>query len=362
MLILSLTFCSKDKDTSTDNDPSNLTVEIMSANPETGMVTIQATAVNTVQYQLFASGSNEADLINETGFFEYTYFNTGTYTVEVRAIGSNGKYIKKSKQVVLADNPEVPLDMGYTTPLQYDGYQLVWNDEFTGSSVNTSNWNYDIGNGCPGNCGWGNNELEYYRSENAWVKDDYLTIEARSEVYSGYAYTSTKMHTKNKFSFQYGRLDIRALLPKGQGIWPALWMLGDNINSVGWPSSGEIDVMELVGGGNGKDNVVHGTIHYNNNGHVYHGGAYTLTSGIYAQSYHVFSLIWDEEYLRWYMDDQLFYEAAITESFMTEFHQKYWIILNVAVGGNWPGNPDQSTVFPQQMRVDYVRVFQKDSK
>jgi len=245
---------------------------------------------------------------------------------------------------------------GYTSPLEYNGYEMVWNDEFDGSSINTSDWVFETGTG---NSGWGNNEKQYYRQENAWVEGGVLTIEARSENYMGSSYTSSARKTQNKKSFQYGRIDIRALLPKGQGIWPALWMLGDNIQSAGWPACGEIDIMEMIGG-SGREKTVHGTVHWDSNGHVYAGGSYTLQSGIFANEYHVFTIIWDENYITWFVNDIQFYKIDITPAHMTEFHQKFFFIFNVAVGGNWPGSPDETTVFPQQMRVDYVRVFQKE--
>jgi beta-glucanase (GH16 family) len=136
-------------------------------------------------------------------------------------------------------------------------------------------------------------------------------------------------------------------------------MLGDNIQTVGWPSCGEIDIMEMVGG-SGRENTVHGTVHWENDGHVYTGDGYTLQSGIFADEYHVFSIIWNETSITWFVNDSQFYQISITESHMTEFHQKFFFIFNVAVGGNWPGSPDETTVFPQQMRVDYIRVFQAE--
>jgi len=355
LLIFLLSFCTKANEIENTVDPANLSIVVLSIDLESKEVQIQATAKNAVEFQLFISGDQNPLLVNQTGFFTYTFEEFAIYNCEVRAYGSSGKFVKEIKQIDLSEGgQEVPLDHGYYTPLTYDGYQMIWQDEFIGNTINTDYWNFNIGSG-----GWGNNELEYYRSENAWVADDVLTIEARNENYSGSFYTSARLKSEGEFSFQYGRVDIRALLPKGQGIWPALWMLGDNLNSVGWPACGEIDIMELVGG-SGGDNKVHGTIHYSNNGHVYTGGSITLASGIFADAYHVFSIIWDETSIKWYENDNLFYEINITDPTMSEFHQKFWFILNVAVGGNWPGNPNTSTVFPQRMKVDYIRVFQKE--
>jgi hypothetical protein len=360
-LALSLSFCDKnDDDDGTSQDPSNLTVEILSINDETGKVTLQANADNTVEYRFYLGGSDTPEETNSTGYFEYTFEEDGVYSIDVRAYGESGRYLKTSKEFTIGSSHSVPLDKGYFTPLEYQGYELVWNDEFDGNSLNTQIWQFEIGDGCPNNCGWGNIELEYYRTANAWVADDVLTIEARQENFGGRNYTSSRLITRGKKAFQYGRIDIRALLPEGQGLWPALWMLGSNFSSVGWPKCGEIDIMEMVGG-NGRENTVHGTAHWDNNGsHAQYGQSYTSSSDSFNEAYHVFTIIWDESFIRWYVDDQLYNEISITGPELSEFHQPFFFIFNVAVGGNWPGNPDATTVFPQTMKVDYVRVFQEN--
>jgi hypothetical protein len=357
LVIVLLSACDGKKIINTD-DPSNLMVEITISDDGSGMVHIAATADNAIEYQLRIGTNDENVVINTTGIFEHIFLQTGNYQIEVRAYGLSGKYIKEVRLISVIVGNEVSVEDGYTTPLEYDGYLLVWNDEFDGSTLNSDNWVFEIGNGCP-NCGWGNNELQYYRQENAWVDGQVLTIEARNENYQGSNYTSTRIKTQDKKSFKYGRVDIRALLPKGQGIWPALWMLGNNITSVGWPKCGEIDIMEMIGG-SGREKTVYGTVHWDYNGHVSAGESYSLTSGIFANEYHVFSIIWDETYITWYVNDIQFYQIDITPDHMTEFHQSFFFIFNVAVGGNWPGNPDATTFFPQQMRVDYIRVFQKE--
>jgi len=345
--------CGKDSEV-TNGDPSNLTVEITQSEEEPGLVIIQATAENAISYQLWIEPIDEPIEINTTGSFEYSFDRQGNYQIEVRAYGSSGRFIKEVKSVFVPLGDEVTVGDGYTTPMQYNGYTLIWNDEFTGNSINTNNWVFETGTG---SWGWGNNELQYYRTENAWVDNDVLTIEARKESYQGSNFTSARMKTQGKFSFKYGRVDIRALLPKGQGIWPALWMLGSSFSSVGWPACGEIDIMEMIGG-SGRENTVHGTVHWDNNGHVSAGKGYTLSSGTFADEYHVFSIIWDDTLIKWYVNDVKFYEINITPTHMTEFHLPHFFIFNVAVGGNWPGSPDATTIFPQQMRVDYIRVFQ----
>ncbi|MFT3902484.1 MAG: family 16 glycosylhydrolase [Niabella sp.] len=245
---------------------------------------------------------------------------------------------------------------GYTTPTSYPGYTLVWSDEFDGSAINTSNWNFEQG----GN-GWGNNELEYYTnsSKNAFVSNGNLIIEARKETVGSNNYTSARLNTSGKKDIQYGRIDIRAKLPVARGLWPALWMLGSNFSTVGWPACGETDIMELVGQ---NPNQVLGTLHWAlaNGQHQHKSGYYNLTSGDFSQQFHVFSLIWKENYMQILVDDKE--SITITDKDMEggkwPFNAKQFLIFNVAVGGDWPLAPPATTTFPQRMFVDYVRVFQ----
>ena len=356
LILQGLISCDNDNVLDTAN-PANLEVELNVADDGSGKMEIQATADNTIAYALYIGAASEPEAENASGLFEYAFLQPGYYQVEVRAYGTSGRYIKEVRQVVVDMSNDVSIEDGYISPLTYEGYDLVWNDEFNGSEIDPANWVFETGTGCPNLCGWGNNELQYYRQENAWIEDGALIIEARKETVGGKDYTSARMKTQNKKSFQYGRIDIRALLPKGQGIWPALWMLGNDINRIGWPECGEIDIMEMIGG-NGRDNQTHGTLHWDNNGHLYTGGSYTLQSGIFADEYHLFSILWDETSIQWFVNDIKFHEIDITPSHMTEFHEKFFLIFNVAVGGRWPGSPDATTVFPQQMKVDYIRVFQ----
>jgi len=360
LIALNVTCCSEKEEPASDQDPYNLMVDVLSIDQETGTVIIQAHAQNAILYAFYISFSDIPEEENDTGLFEYVFEDYGQYQIEVRAYGISGRYLKSTKQITIEFQPNpVSLDQGYFSPLSYDGFNMVWADEFEGNTVNTANWVYDIGDGCPNLCGWGNNELQYYRQENAWVADDVLTIEARKENFGTSNYTSARLKTQNRKSFQYGRVDIRALLPKGQGIWPALWMLGNNISAVGWPQCGEIDIMEMIGG-SGRENEVHGTLHWDNGGHTFTGQGYTLSSGTFADEYHVFSIIWNETSIKWFVNESQFYEINVTASHMTEFHHEFFFIFNIAVGGNWPGNPDNTTKFPQQMKVDYIRVFQKE--
>jgi len=250
----------------------------------------------------------------------------------------------------------LPVDgTGYTAPSTYQGMNLVWSDEFSGKTINPLVWNYDIGGS-----GWGNNELEYYTnsSKNAFVTNGYLVIEARKETYKTNNYTSARLLSKDKKSFTYGRIDFRAKLPKGQGIWPALWMLGSNISTKSWPACGEIDIMELLGH---EPQKTYGTIHWGAAGgpstHI--GGNYSLSSQTFSDSFHVFSLLWETTKLSFLIDNIPFFSADKSQvNGDNPFDKPFFFIMNVAVGGNWPGNPDITTIFPQRMIVDYVRVFQ----
>jgi hypothetical protein len=355
-LSLFLVFCSDNEDPYNSQDPSNLVVSVVSIDYQTGTVTIQAIADNTTEFRLYIGTEEDPAEVNATGYFEYTFGpQEGQYEITVRAYGESGRYVKDTKFITISPEPDgpVPLDSGYFSPLNYDGYILTWQDEFNGNSVDPASWTFETGGE------WFNNELQYYRTENTWVADGVLTIEARKEDYGGHDYTSSRMITQNKVTFKYGRVDIRAVLPEGQGLWPALWTLGNDINSAGWPACGEIDIMEMIGG-SGREKTVHSTLHWEENGHASYGQSYTASGKNFHEKYHVFTTIWDENLLRSYVDDQLFFTIDISPAGLSEFHKEHFFIFNVAVGGIWPGNPDNTTVFPQQMKVDYIRVFQKN--
>lgn len=274
-----------------------------------------------------------------------------TFTVELKV--DDKTFI--IEPVVLDDDNIEPVledEDGYYTAEEHPSMELVWQDEFSGTSLNSEFWGYDLGNGCSvGICGWGNNELETYTSNEANVKleNDRLVITA---INTGGSYTSARIKTQNKIKPRYGRIDVRAKLPKGQGIWPAIWMLGDNITTINWPACGEIDIMELVGHEPAK---THGTVHFDQGGYKSSTGSTSLANGDFSDSFHVFSIVWEQNKITWYVDNQSFKTFNHTES---EFNQSFFFIMNVAVGGNWPGSPNETTVFPQRMEVDYIRVFQ----
>ncbi len=248
----------------------------------------------------------------------------------------------------------IPED-GYITPESYGGYTLAWADEFNGSELDPTCWTHELGAG-----GWGNQELQRYTNDeaNSFLADGKLVIEARND---GGEFTSARLVTVDKKEFGFGRIDIRAKLPQGQGIWPALWMLGANFPESGWPVCGEIDVMELVGH---EPNKVHGTAHWGPQGQSWshnHGNSIELFDETFGDKFHVFSIIWDVNTIRWFMDDTQYFSINqnTVGSQAYPFNQNFFFIFNVAVGGLWPGNPDSSTIFPQRMIVDYIRVFQK---
>jgi beta-glucanase (GH16 family) len=245
-------------------------------------------------------------------------------------------------------------------------WSLVWSDEFSaanGSPVDATKWSFDIG----GN-GWGNNELETYtnRTDNAVIENGFLVIKTLKETFTGpdnitRNYTSARLLTRNKFTQAYGRFEARMKLPYGQGIWPAFWMLGDNIGSVGWPSCGELDIMENIGR---EPSTVHGTFH----GPGYSGGngisaSCTLPNGRkFSDDFHTFAVEWEPNVMRFYVDGLLYKTrtpADLPPGTTWVFNHPFFILLNVAVGGSFPGNPDATTVFPQQLQVDYVRVYQR---
>ncbi|MDB5229500.1 MAG: hypothetical protein JWN76_305 [Chitinophagaceae bacterium] len=247
---------------------------------------------------------------------------------------------------------EVQPGIGYvnaqsSSAVTYEYNNLVWSDEFSGTTVNTGNWVFETGGG-----GWGNNEKQYYQASNATVSNGTLVITAKKQQVGSNAYTSARMKTAGKHQFTYGRIEARIKLPLGQGLWPAFWMLGANIGTVGWPQCGETDIMEHIN----TDNIIHGTIHWYNNGHASYSGTISSTPA----NYHVYTVEWDSAAIRWYVDGVKYHEANILNNIngTDEFHKPFFILLNMAVGGDWPGQTIDNTKLPASMYVDYVRVYQ----
>jgi beta-glucanase (GH16 family) len=237
------------------------------------------------------------------------------------------------------------------------GWTLVWQDEFDGPEINPAHWSYEYGGG-----GWGNSEWQYYTGDptNSFIEDGQLVIQALEEDRGGRPYTSARIITRDKVEVTYGRIEARIQVPYGQGIWPAFWMLGADFMRKGWPDAGEIDIMEHIGR---EPTLVHGTVH----GPGYAGGTEGLTASTdlgkpVADDFHVFAIEWEAEEIRWYVDDQLYHTvtpADLPAGTEWVYDHPFFLLLNLAVGGRWPGYPDDTTTFPQQMRVDYVRVYEK---
>ena len=243
--------------------------------------------------------------------------------------------------------------------LRAQDWELVWSDEFDGNAVDPAKWEFQIGDGCPNLCGWGNNELQYYRAENAVVEDGLLKIIAQRQTFGGRQYTSARMRSLNKGDWTFGRFEARIRLPEGQGIWPAFWMLPTDEVYGGWPRSGEIDIMEMVGH---EPSTVHGTIHFGDPwpNNSFTGNSYRLSQGKFSDDFHLFAVEWGVGVIDWYVDGTKFSTKTRNDlqGKKWPFDQQFHLLLNLAVGGNWPGNPDASTEFPQIMEVDYVRVYQ----
>ena len=252
---------------------------------------------------------------------------------------------------------------GNVSPTSYSGYQLTWSDEFNQQTLDTATWNFDVGGG-----GWGNNELQYYQQDNVAIDRGHLVITAKEENRGGRSFTSSRIKTEGTMEFGFGRVDIRAALPRGQGIWPALWALGADFQQVGWPYCGELDIMEMIGGG-GRENTVHGTLHWNVGGigqpyaPTYQGGAFEKAGDDFGDGFNVFSMVREHDRVQWLVNDALYHEQYLPDSIdFKPFDNPFFLIFNIAVGGNWPGSPDASTQFPQRMVVDYVRVFSANNE
>ena len=330
-LLMIVASCSKGKSPSDDNiPPANLTLTANVSTDNSGNVSFTAAATNAVSYDYDYGNGVFATVAS--GVVTYKYPASGTYTVKVVAKSASGQTLSKTIQVLV----NVAL-------------ALVWSEEFdVAGAPNPAKWGYDLGAG-----GWGNNEVQNYtsRSDNAVVSNGTLKITAKAETYNGSAYTSARLLSKDKFSFKYGKLEARAKLPTGIGTWPAIWMLGNNISTVNWPACGEIDIMEHLG----RDlNKIYATLHHP--GHSGAGGdGSTVMIPTATTEFHVYSLEWSAANLVFSVDGIPFY--SFTNNPGLPFNQNFFIILNMALGGNF-GGPVDPAFTSATMEIDYVRVYQ----
>ena len=317
------------------------------------------------QAALLSSGEVEEEISSSSSVilssgnhekFSSSSVNSNTSSSSVVSSTDGGKESSSSSRVILSGDSRE--ESSSSTPLSSSSESpYFWNDEFDGEAIDTSKWTFETGA-----TGWGNNEWEYYtaRTENAYVQEGILHIRANKESYEGASYTSARLITKGKFSFTYGTIEARIALPLGKGIWPAFWMLGENIDDVSWPACGEIDIIEAVN----EENIVYGTNHwayegqhaeYGNNTSDYYGTSIALD----ITQFHTYRLTWDEKAIAMYVDDFKYHEISIENSAggTDAFHKPFFLLLNIAVAGNWPRFEVDDAQFPNEMLVDYIRIY-----
>ncbi|MEO9210588.1 MAG: family 16 glycosylhydrolase [Ginsengibacter sp.] len=332
--IIIFTSCAKAK-TSDNNTlaPTNISISATVIADNSGNVAFTASATNAVSYE-FDLG-NGVFVTSASGTLTYKYLASGTYLVNVIAKSASGLTLSKSIQV------SVNVGSGASN--------LVWSDEFdVNGPPNPLKWDYDLGAG-----GWGNAELEYYtsRTDNVIVSNGTLKIIAKKEDYNGSPYTSARMVSKGKFSFKYGRVEVSAKLPVGIGTWPAIWMLGSNFSTAGWPQCGEIDFMEARGS---EPNKIFGTLHYPGHSGGNADGSTTTISNA-STEFHKYTLDWTATSIQIYVDGHLYHTVANSGSL--PFNQNFFFIMNVAMGGSFAGAIDPAYT-SSQLEVDYIRVYQ----
>jgi beta-glucanase (GH16 family) len=337
LLFIISSSCKKSANSGADNKiaPTDLTINATASTNGTGEVAFTATATNAVTFDYeFGNGVVQT---GTNGTVTYQYNQSGNYTVGVTAISSSGLTLKKTANI------QVTVNSG-------TGNNLVWSDEFnTPGAPDATKWGYDIGTGSNG---WGNAESQYYtnRSQNVIVEGGMLKIKALKENFSGSNYTSARLLTKDKFDFRYGRVEVRARVPVGVGTWPAIWMLGSNINTVSWPNCGEIDIMEHIG----RDlNKIYATLHYPGRSGGNANGASRIVNTA-TTAFHVYGLEWTSSIIRMTVDGETVHTVA--NSSAIPFNHNFFFILNVAMGGNFAGAIDPA-VTSATMEVDYIRVY-----
>lgn len=328
-----------------------LNIEIVGANQNipngdgSGHIKCSANATNAVKYGF--KFNNGVEQMSTDGKIDFTFVEDGINTHSITVVA----YSETNNTINSIKTAEVFV---YTGELK-----LIWSDEFnTNGAPDTTRWAYDEGNGCPNICGWGNGESQYYtdRKENVIVIDGKLKITAKKEAFQGSQYTSTKIKTQDKFEFTYGRVEVRAKLPEGGGTWPAIWMLGANIDTVGWPTCGEVDIMEHFG--HIPTKISSATHTPSCNGGCQNARVGETTVNDFSNEFHVYALEWDSEEIKFYLDNSFLY--AYNPSTKNEnnwpFNKDQFLIMNIAMGANW-FSIDPNFV-QSSMEVDYVRVFQ----
>jgi hypothetical protein len=329
--LVSIIACSKKVNPQGDVIPANLTLTAVIATDNSGNVAFTATATNAASYE-YDFGNGVFQTVT-SGSVTYRYPSSGNYNVTVKAKSSTGVTVSKSINVQV----NVALN-------------LVFSEEFnTDGAPDPSKWGYDIGTGSGG---WGNNELQYYtnRSDNVIVSGGTLKITAKKENFSGSAYTSARILTKNKFSVKYGKIEVRAKLPAGVGTWPAIWMLGNNIDAVGWPACGEIDIMEHKGSDAGR---IYGTVHHPGHAGGNADGGTTVIPNV-STTFNVYAVEWTATSLKFSVNGTVFYTFSNNSGL--PFNQPFFVILNQAMGGTF-GGPVDPAFTSAVMEVDYVRVY-----
>ncbi len=322
--------CGKKDGGSASIIPTNLVFSAVVSTDNSGNVTFTASATNAVSYEFdFGNGLFQT---STTGSYTYKYPTGGTYLVNVIAKSSTGETASKSTTITVTK-----------------ALALVFSDEFdVDGAPNSAKWGYDLGAG-----GWGNNELQNYtnRIDNSFVSGGTLKIKAIKESFSGSAYTSARLLTQNKFSFKYGKVEIKAKLPAGVGTWPAIWMLGANITTVNWPACGEIDIMEHKGS---TLNKIYGTVHHPARfGGNADGATKDITNA--TTEFHIYTMEWDTSTIKFLVDGTVFHTVGNSSSL--PFNQNFFIIMNLAMGGTFAG-PVESGFTNASMEVDYIRVYQ----